>query len=164
MSDLRRDIITGRWVVMTSADGKSAQDFRCEIPYQNTPTDCAFCEGNESHAGSEITAIRDAGTAPNEPGWQVRTIPNHFPVLTIEENLKKQGVDFFEISVNPKIWATLARIGLTQVGDISWPEHVAIFTIPVRIAVQMNIPPTQFAVTFALKSLNWTGAGFPQGP
>ena len=28
----------------------------------------------------------------------------------------------------------------TQVGDISWPEHVTIFTIPVRIAVQIGIP------------------------
>jgi hypothetical protein len=26
-----------------------------------------------------------------------------------------------------------------QVGDISWPEHVTIFTLPVRIAVQMGI-------------------------
>ena len=27
-----------------------------------------------------------------------------------------------------------------QVGDISWPEHVGIFTIPVRAAVQFNVP------------------------
>ena len=32
------------------------------------------------------------------------------------------------------------RLALTQVGDISWPEHVTIFTLPVRIAVQMGIP------------------------
>jgi hypothetical protein len=31
-------------------------------------------------------------------------------------------------------------LALTQVGDIAWPEHVTIFTVPVRIAVQMNIP------------------------
>ena len=36
--------------------------------------------------------------------------------------------------------AKLNRLGLTQVGDISWPEHVGIFTIPVRAAVQFNIP------------------------
>jgi len=29
---------------------------------------------------------------------------------------------------------------LTQVGDISWPEHVSIFTIPVRMAVQYKVP------------------------
>ena len=45
-----------------------------------------------------------------------------------------------EFSPNPLIRAKLNRIGLEQVGDISWPEHVGIFTIPVRAAVQFNIP------------------------
>ena len=56
------------------------------------------------------------------------------------ENIKKLGVDYVEFSPNPRVRATLNRIGLTQVGDISWPEHVAIFTIPVRAAVQFNVP------------------------
>lgn len=56
------------------------------------------------------------------------------------ENLKHLGVDIFEFSPNPLIRAKLNRIGLMQVGDISWPEHVGIFTIPVRAAVQFNVP------------------------
>jgi N-acetyl sugar amidotransferase len=56
------------------------------------------------------------------------------------ENLKQLGVDHIEVSPNPLIRAKLNRIGLTQVGDISWPEHVGIFTIPVRAAVQFNVP------------------------
>jgi N-acetyl sugar amidotransferase len=56
------------------------------------------------------------------------------------ENLKQLGVDYVEISPNPLVRAKLNRIGLTQVGDISWPEHVGIFTIPVRAAVQFNVP------------------------
>jgi len=56
------------------------------------------------------------------------------------ENIKRLGVDYIEMSPNPKIRAKLNRIGLTQVGDISWPEHVGIFTIPVRAAVQFNVP------------------------
>lgn len=56
------------------------------------------------------------------------------------ENLKQLGVDHVEMSPNPKIRAKLNRIGLKQVGDISWPEHVGIFTIPVRAAVQYNVP------------------------
>ena len=31
------------------------------------------------------------------------------------------------------------KLALCQVGDISWPEHVTIFTLPVRLAVQMGI-------------------------
>ena len=56
------------------------------------------------------------------------------------ENLKMQGVDYIEVTPNPVIRRRINRLTLTQVGDISWPEHVAIFTVPVRIAVQMNIP------------------------
>ena len=56
------------------------------------------------------------------------------------ENLKRLGVDYVEFSPNPLVRAKLNRIGLTEVGDISWPEHVGIFTIPVRAAVQFNIP------------------------
>jgi len=56
------------------------------------------------------------------------------------ENIKRLGVDYVEFSPNPIVRAKLNRIGLTQVGDISWPEHVGIFTIPVRAAVQFNVP------------------------
>jgi N-acetyl sugar amidotransferase len=56
------------------------------------------------------------------------------------ENIKRLGVDHVEFSPNPVVRARLNRIGLTEVGDISWPEHVGIFTIPVRAAVQYNVP------------------------
>lgn len=56
------------------------------------------------------------------------------------ENIKRLGVDYMEFSPNPLVRAKLNRIGLTEVGDISWPEHVGIFTIPVRAAVQFNVP------------------------
>lgn len=56
------------------------------------------------------------------------------------ENLKNLGVDYMEFSPNPLIRAKLNRIGLEQVGDISWPEHLGIFTIPVRAAVEFNVP------------------------
>lgn len=56
------------------------------------------------------------------------------------ENLKKLGVDYVEVSVNPLVRRKMNRIALEQVGDVSWPEHVTIFTIPVRFAVHMNIP------------------------
>ena len=56
------------------------------------------------------------------------------------ENIKRLGVDYVEFSPNPVVRRKLNRIGLTQVGDISWPEHCGIFTIPVRAAVQYKVP------------------------
>jgi N-acetyl sugar amidotransferase len=56
------------------------------------------------------------------------------------ENIKNLGVDHIELSPNPVIRRKLNRIGLMQVGDISWPEHVGIFTIPIRASVQFEVP------------------------
>lgn len=55
------------------------------------------------------------------------------------ENIKAFGVDYIEVSVNPVLRRRLNKMALVEIGDISWPEHVTIFTIPVRIAVQMGI-------------------------
>lgn len=56
------------------------------------------------------------------------------------ENLKRRGVDYIEVTTNPVVRRRINRLALTHVGDISWPEHVTIFTIPVRLAVQLGIP------------------------
>lgn len=56
------------------------------------------------------------------------------------ENIKKLGVDYIEFTTNRKVRTKLNKIGLTMVGDISWPEHVSIFTIPVGVAVKYRVP------------------------
>ena len=56
------------------------------------------------------------------------------------ENLKQIGCDYIEFSVNPKVRKIINRHAFFSVGDIQWPEHLLIFTIPVRAAVQFKIP------------------------
>ena len=56
------------------------------------------------------------------------------------ENIKRIGVDYIEVTTNPVVHRRINRLALRLVGDISWPEHVTIFTIPVRLAVQLEIP------------------------
>jgi len=55
------------------------------------------------------------------------------------ENLKCLGVDYLEYTTNKLVRKKLNKFSLISIGDISWPEHVSIFTIPVRVAVQFNI-------------------------
>jgi len=55
-------------------------------------------------------------------------------------NIRNLGVDHIEYSPNPLIRKQLNKLGLQEVGDISWPEHVAIFTIPVRASVDFGVP------------------------
>lgn len=55
------------------------------------------------------------------------------------DNLARH-VTTIEVTPNTTVRAKLNRIGLETVGDISWPEHAAIFSVPFRIAKAMGIP------------------------
>ena len=55
------------------------------------------------------------------------------------ETLKNLGVDYVEVTLNPVVRRKINRLALRQIGDISWPEHVAIFTVPIRVAVHYGI-------------------------
>jgi N-acetyl sugar amidotransferase len=56
------------------------------------------------------------------------------------ENIKNIGVDCIEFTANPVVYKKLAKFGLTELGDVAWPEHIGIFTIPVQVAVAYKIP------------------------
>lgn len=45
-----------------------------------------------------------------------------------------------EVVPNMRTRAKLNRLGLEMVGDISWPEHCAIFTTPFVVSEQLGIP------------------------
>lgn len=56
------------------------------------------------------------------------------------ENLKKLGVDYIEFTPNPIVYKKMQKFGLLDLGDVAWPEHLGIFTVPIQIAVAYKIP------------------------
>ena len=97
MSELRRDPIGGRWVIVDTDHPNTPEDFEYEPQSWNGGV-CPFCYGNESMTPPEIEAIRDSGTAPNSPGWQVRVVSNKFPALQIEGELERRGLGIYDLS------------------------------------------------------------------
>ena len=56
------------------------------------------------------------------------------------ENLKSLGCDYIELSVNRGVRKRINRHAFFTVGDIQWPEHLLIYTIPAHASVLFNIP------------------------
>ncbi len=56
------------------------------------------------------------------------------------QNLKDKGFDTVEISNSSLTRSKLNKIGLELIGDIAWPEHVSIFTLPIKFALKFRIP------------------------
>ncbi|OGF74043.1 flagellin modification protein, PseA [Candidatus Giovannonibacteria bacterium RIFCSPHIGHO2_02_FULL_46_20] len=57
------------------------------------------------------------------------------------DNIKSAfGVDLVELQKNPEAYKKMCLEGFRRVGDHEWPNHLGIFTFPVRVAVQQKIP------------------------
>src|SRR3954447_26506215 len=89
MPELRKDPIVGRWVIIATERAKRPDAPKLES--NTSPAVCPFCAGNEVHTPHEILAYRERNTRPDEQGWRVRVVPNKFPALQIEGDLRKRG-------------------------------------------------------------------------
>ncbi len=95
MSELRKDPIVGRWVIIATERAKRPMSPKSEAFLPGGGL-CPFCPGQEANTPFEILAYRDRGTRPNEPGWRVRVVPNKFPALQVEGELHKRGEGIYD--------------------------------------------------------------------
>ncbi|MGE5309058.1 MAG: galactose-1-phosphate uridylyltransferase [Deltaproteobacteria bacterium] len=98
MSELRRDPIGGRWVIVNTEDPVQPSGYDHSEVRSGKPSVCPFCYGNEALTPPEIVAVRDPSTAPNTSGWEVRVVPNKFPALQIEGGLDRRGMGLYDLS------------------------------------------------------------------
>lgn len=98
MTELRRDPVVGRWVIMDIDHPLKPQDMPTPKHYYEETSNCPFCYGNEHMTPPEIQAFRNSKTQPNSAGWQVRVVPNKFPALQIEGKLDRRGLGIFDLS------------------------------------------------------------------
>ncbi|WP_202985654.1 N-acetyl sugar amidotransferase [Pedobacter planticolens] len=56
------------------------------------------------------------------------------------DNISKMGIDVIYFKKNYNAYRSMVVEGFKRVGDEMWPNHLGIFTIPIHIAVNFNIP------------------------
>ena len=96
MPELRKDPVLGRWIIISKERSKRPTDFLVEKA-ETTGGFCPLCPGNESTTPSEVLAYRPHQSGKkDEPGWQVRVVPNKFPALVIEGDLSKEGEGLYD--------------------------------------------------------------------
>ena len=130
MSELRKDPVTGRWVIISTERRKRPTDFRLESVHIAPDPSCPFCEGHEQMTPQELLAVRHNGSRPNMPGWNLRVVPNQFPVLRVEGTLDRQGEGIFDkmngigahevIIESPRHLDTLADMRDDAIEQVLW--------------------------------------------
>ena len=130
MPELRKDLITERWVSIATDRAKRPHEFTEPSSEPDSPA-CPFCPGNESQTPPELWAARGSG-GPNRPRWKVRVIPNKFPALRIEGDLNREAEGIYD---------RMNGIGAHEV-IIDTPEHnQALEEQPVFGCCVVPVPP-----------------------
>jgi UDPglucose--hexose-1-phosphate uridylyltransferase len=130
MPELRKDPISGRWVIISIERGKRPSDFISPSHKRRAGGFCPFCPGNEHTTTPEIIAFRPPSTSPNSSGWTLRVVPNKFPALQIHGDLAKKGEGVFDrmngigaheiIIETPDHQLSLSTMPLRAVEDVLW--------------------------------------------
>jgi len=129
MPELRKDPITGRWVIISTDRAKRPSDFIHQPVPPAKQCICPFDTGNEKKTPPEVLAYRNSG-GRDEPGWRVRVVPNKFPVLGIEGELNRAGEGIYDkmngigahevIVETPDHGATLSDMPERQIEEVLW--------------------------------------------
>jgi UDPglucose--hexose-1-phosphate uridylyltransferase len=96
MSRMRKDVFTGRWVIVAETEAVQPSNFHFK-PFVRHTAFCPFCETNEASTPPEVFAIRRPGAMANGPGWSVRVVPNSHPQLRVEGELGRRGEGFHDL-------------------------------------------------------------------
>jgi UDPglucose--hexose-1-phosphate uridylyltransferase len=129
LPELRKDPVTGRWVIIAVDRSMRPSDFAREHVIPKGGRFCPFCPGNELKTPPEILAYRPNG-GPNEPGWTLRVVANKFPALRVEGDLNRQGEGLYDkmsgvgahevIIETPDHNLTLGDLSEKQIEDVFW--------------------------------------------
>lgn len=95
MPQLRKDPVTGRWVIVNVEEPRRAASFPSRERKRSTKL-CPFCPGNESLTPPEIEVFGRKHGSHERSNWLTRVVPNKFPALRIEESHEHAGVGLYE--------------------------------------------------------------------
>src|SRR5262245_9861743 len=130
MPELRKDPVSGRWVVIAPDRQKRPNDFRIERASVLGAESCPFCPGHESMTPPEVLAYRPKGEPADGGGWDVRVVPNKIPALCFggtpdpqTEGLleRMNGVGAHEVIIeSPEHSKTLAMMSESEIERVLW--------------------------------------------
>ncbi len=110
-SELRKDPVIGRWVIISGERSRRSNPFRHYTSAIESVGPCPFCPGHEAMTPPEVLSYH---LAPGE-SWNLRVVPNLFPALRIEGDPNKRGEGLYDL---------MRGIGAHEV-VIESPDHEA---------------------------------------
>jgi UDPglucose--hexose-1-phosphate uridylyltransferase len=124
LPELRIDPLSGhRTIVAGERSRRPGGAPTCTPPEPIDREKDPFAEGHEDRTPPELYALREAGSAPDSPGWRVRVVPNLYPALSpaggsdTEQALSPAG------EPRPELFSSIPATGAHEV-IVNGPQSV----------------------------------------
>jgi UDPglucose--hexose-1-phosphate uridylyltransferase len=127
MSELRKDPVVERWVIIAAERSKRPHAVETATS-SDRDEPCPFCAGREGETPPEVLAYRDPSSTANTPGWRIRVVPNKYPALASLGDFSltaaspyhaMSGVGAHEVIIeSPRHCLSMAELGERQVEDV----------------------------------------------
>ncbi|HOP56071.1 MAG TPA: galactose-1-phosphate uridylyltransferase [bacterium] len=155
MSELRKDPVTRRWVIIATERAKRPSDFVKPKPDSSAIPEyldkCPFCEGNENQTPPELMSYRHAGTQKDSKGWWIRVVPNKYSAVSLDTHLERRGIGMYDMSTgygsheiiveSPYHNRTMANMSEREIEEVLWAYRD-------RILEQARNPEIKYAIIF----------------
>lgn len=129
MPELRKDPVTGRWVIIATERAKRPAQFG-RVPEERKGGFCPFCPGNEKSTPPETLSYRQPGSTRDTEGWWTRVVPNKFPALQTDTEPKRSGEGMYDritgfgqhevVIESPSHDSTIADLSVEQIQEVIW--------------------------------------------
>ena len=125
MSELRRNPITGHWVIMAENRGQRPQEVVLQQSVQDR-FECPFCEGREERTPGETLAHCAPGASQMAPAGAVRVVPNLYPAVdprgtkpAAESELFLPAIGLHEVIIeSPRHLHSVTQLDDTQFAEV----------------------------------------------
>jgi UDPglucose--hexose-1-phosphate uridylyltransferase len=129
MPELRKDPITGRWVIISTERARRPSDFLVERPPAADRRSCPFCPGHEDKTPPAVLTY-STDTLRGSARWSLRVVPNKHPALRVEGSLERAGEGLYDrmsgigahevVIETPEHEQTLATMDERHIAELIW--------------------------------------------
>lgn len=90
MSELRKDPVSGRWVIIAPERAKRPDLLTEKNLEKKDKSNCPFCPGKEHLTGASILELK------NNNNWKVRVFANRLPALRVEGDIERKAEGLYD--------------------------------------------------------------------
>ena len=121
------------------ARGQALEQIAAEAKARANSYDCIVPVSGGKDSWYQVIKCQELGLKPLAVTWRTPA-RTELGRRNLDGMVRRLGVDHIDYTIDPDVERRFMKLAFVRAGDPGLPMHMALFTIPTRLAVQLRIP------------------------